>query len=621
MTLPAPPPKGSMYLFDAATPALVDGSYQVTVETDVPSSGQSPTFQQQRYVDVIGPRFTVPASMVAACYPPKNGHGAYQNTLPQIILNRRALPWERALVSSGTPLGAANPAPTPVAGDAPPLPNSNVPWVALLLFEEGEYSLLRNLPLEQIVPTAVFQALGIPRRRHLRRLEAQRPLVESILPSRQELQLLAHVRLVNVDDRELNIAGGDGFFSVVVSTRMPTPGAKCRAVLVSLEERFESSCRRTRRRSPPTPISLRSIPRRSARQRSAERPARPRPGERGGWWRRCFAAGGHHHPPSPSRAAGRAHELAVHLRRPWHLPAADAEPRRRQCHVRHRRRARPVRPSPTPGTWPWRCRIGSGRPRTCSIAARSSPMSSPAIRSARTTAPTRRAACRPTPAARTSPTRPPSRSGDCSPPPTRASRSRSCAGAARPTSSPRGRHDHQGRGRLRASCPPTLAETLHTPVTPIVAAAATAGGREERPARRRRLRAEARSSGAGPELRRTWPRPGTWPPPPRRRPAGRRSPARSARSSPAGRRPRAPTPRWRSRGRRRRAGPARRRARQQAVANAQNTPRRLPDAHRLDHQPGGAGRADDRQGPGRRQRCPSRRCRRTWRCSWPISAC
>lgn len=64
-------------------------------------------------------------------------------------------------------------------------------------------------------------------------------LIESILPSIEELQLLAHVRQVNVDDRELNTAGGDGYFAVVVSNRLPQEGGQYRACLVSLEGRTD----------------------------------------------------------------------------------------------------------------------------------------------------------------------------------------------------------------------------------------------------------------------------------------------------------------------------------------------------------------------------------------------
>jgi hypothetical protein len=59
------------------------------------------------------------------------------------------------------------------------------------------------------------------------------------MPTYDELQLLVHVRQVNTDDRELNAYGGDGFFTVVVANRLPSPNAQCRAVLVSVEQRTD----------------------------------------------------------------------------------------------------------------------------------------------------------------------------------------------------------------------------------------------------------------------------------------------------------------------------------------------------------------------------------------------
>src|SRR5258706_14132530 len=105
----------------------------------------------------------------------------------------------------------------------------------MLLFEEGEYKILPNQQLESVVPTKTFKDLGSPANSLCDAVEADALLVADILPSREELQLLCHVRQVNVEDRELNAGSSDGFFSVVMSNRLPAPEAKCRACLVSLE--------------------------------------------------------------------------------------------------------------------------------------------------------------------------------------------------------------------------------------------------------------------------------------------------------------------------------------------------------------------------------------------------
>jgi hypothetical protein len=231
-----PPAQGHMYLFDSVTPPLEDGSYRLTAQTQVSYPGSSQDFSQQRYFDVVGPRFTVPQAMVAATFPPANAHGSFEAGLPHIVLSRRTLPWERELDP-----GHLIPAPAVAAAEPEIVVGvpARLPWVALLLFEEGEYTLLRGIPLAQAVPADVFARLGAPAGVTCDAVQASRGLIESILPSVEELELLCHVRWVNVDDRELNAAGGDGYYAVVVASRLPSPGAQCRAILVSLEERSD----------------------------------------------------------------------------------------------------------------------------------------------------------------------------------------------------------------------------------------------------------------------------------------------------------------------------------------------------------------------------------------------
>src|SRR5262249_33490194 len=169
--------------------------------------------------------------LVAGVFPPRNGQGSYEDALPQIVFSRRTLPWERRIDSD------ANPLPKPTDTSNPP--QGDVPWVALLLLEAGEYTLLPNQTLESVVPTHVFTALGSPANILCDAIEVDAQLLDSILPSRDELQLLCHVRQVNVEDRELNAGSSDGFFSVVMTNRLPAPDSVCRACLVSLEQRTD----------------------------------------------------------------------------------------------------------------------------------------------------------------------------------------------------------------------------------------------------------------------------------------------------------------------------------------------------------------------------------------------
>jgi hypothetical protein len=229
----ADPNPGEMILYDDILPPLLDNSYRISVSTEVSISGAAqPLNSRDAFFNVEGPRFSLSPTEVGGVFPPRNGHGAFSESIPHIALLRRTLPWERELDPQnliGTPSLIPN---------TPP-PQGQVPWLALLLFEEGEYTLLQNQPLEQVVPADVFRRLGSPANITCDAIEASLDLVTSILPSKEELQLLAHVRHVNKDDRELSIEGSNGYFAVVMGSRLPNENAKCRACLVSLEERSD----------------------------------------------------------------------------------------------------------------------------------------------------------------------------------------------------------------------------------------------------------------------------------------------------------------------------------------------------------------------------------------------
>ena len=245
----ADPKSGQMYLFDEVTPPLLDNSYYLDIETHVSKDNPNPNdklddkLETQVYFDVEGPRFQLAATEVAGVFPPRNGHGDFSNVIPHIALKRRTLPWERALAADAnlpkvTPDDALAP-PNRLNGDkfVPP------PWLALLLFEEGEAEILHSTPLTpDVIPESVLQALGLntPNTGITCDLVVTNAyLLAAMMPSLYEITLLCHARQVNVDDRELNVSGGDGWFSVVMSNRLPNPGAKCLACLVSLEQRTD----------------------------------------------------------------------------------------------------------------------------------------------------------------------------------------------------------------------------------------------------------------------------------------------------------------------------------------------------------------------------------------------
>lgn len=220
-----PDPKvGEMVLYDYIQPPLLAGDYRMTVSTDVTVPGTAtPLPGQDYFFDVEGPRFALAPTEVAGVFPPRNGHGPFDSALPHVALGRRTLPWERALGDAYT-----------VAGDETPYP-----FLALVLLEQSECTLLRNQPLTEVVPPAVFQRLGRPDGIRCDAVEADEQLLRNILPMPEELRLLTHVRQVNIDDRELSAGDSDGYFAVVMGNRIPQDGGSYVACLVSVEERTD----------------------------------------------------------------------------------------------------------------------------------------------------------------------------------------------------------------------------------------------------------------------------------------------------------------------------------------------------------------------------------------------
>lgn len=231
-----PPDPGNAVFYKECPPPLPQGNYTLTLKQDIAESesefnndnmvdeGSSrplPDQRQHRFT-IAGPRFTLDPAEIHAAYPPPNSEGPFSLRLPMIVLRRRTLPWERPLDTQGTP------------------------WLALLLFEEDEVTLLDppECSVATILAADTGQGVqGLPSvaatdaERQQKCLGLQVPLstFRQIAPLKEEVSLLTHVRQVNTEDKELLGMDKDGWFAVVVGNRLPTPGKKHIACLVSLE--------------------------------------------------------------------------------------------------------------------------------------------------------------------------------------------------------------------------------------------------------------------------------------------------------------------------------------------------------------------------------------------------
>lgn len=272
-------------------PPLDAGDYTLTVsqsisvqETD-PTSGskttRTPAIEAvtHRFL-VAGERFAIAANEVPRQFPPADSIGEYMQVLPHIVFTRRTLPWTRSPDSSGAPPSA----------DA----NGDVPaWLALFVLDESEVRAIGRpqadgavkLPtsdgtLADLIPhdradlpggnqpsdtLSLFtkaagagletgESLSDP----VRYIDLPTTLFSAIAPSENDLRYLAHARRVQIPAQS-HPAGAqakaaakraardsdsppaatdapvDNVYAVVVANRLPAPGAKSTALLVSLE--------------------------------------------------------------------------------------------------------------------------------------------------------------------------------------------------------------------------------------------------------------------------------------------------------------------------------------------------------------------------------------------------
>jgi len=210
MTSPAP---GQFILRSNVLPALPAGTYKLTAEHTFPGVTGSAVDPLDARFQVVAPRFALPADQVLSTFPPNRSAGQFSTRLPQIVLRRRTLPWERRLVA-----------------DAP-----EIPWLALVLLAPGEGVFESQIPVALCI-TPTVQLDGAPDVPLGDALTVKGRIVREVFPMLLELHLLAHVRQVDLTDTELALGDDDGHLAVVISNRLPKPNTSYDAYLVSIEK-------------------------------------------------------------------------------------------------------------------------------------------------------------------------------------------------------------------------------------------------------------------------------------------------------------------------------------------------------------------------------------------------
>ena len=233
---------GQIGLYKSCRPPLKAGGYTLRVGHALKKDGDGTSGSglnehadnKVQKVQIEGPRFILAPDEVHSMFPPANDRGNFCNRLPQIVLRRRTLPWERTI--DGEEDGAS--------------------WMALLLVNENEREnedYLKQMTVAEVVQGT--SSVKVPDLSSLTDKEKERTctvvemngqLFKAICPTAEELNLLTHVRVVSTEDKELLGQDEDGWFSVVTGSRFPdkdldkADGVGHTALLVSLEGQSEN---------------------------------------------------------------------------------------------------------------------------------------------------------------------------------------------------------------------------------------------------------------------------------------------------------------------------------------------------------------------------------------------
>ena len=283
----SPTPDVLVTFYDNFIPSLKDGEYTITVSQSLvvdtvqtQKDGGNPNVTTPPQADlsqkfiVRGPRFTLDPRDIHRVFPSQNNTGLYDEYLPMVVFNKRALPWERELNLSQSQIQTL-----PSGYQDPGL----YPWIALLVFSDDELIIPQpstgpapnppdgsqknptksaSFPLNNVVnstfkgvktagppagilgPTIELEDDEDPNAIFCNVIDISTDTFTELLATVNDLRFLAHVRQVSTVNKEpVANAPHDGWFSAALANRfcippaetISTSGQRNIAHLVSLE--------------------------------------------------------------------------------------------------------------------------------------------------------------------------------------------------------------------------------------------------------------------------------------------------------------------------------------------------------------------------------------------------
>ncbi len=199
--------RGEFFLYDSIVPALEAGRYTLRGKVDLETTDNE--------------------KPAVSTFPPANSEGAFDSRLPQIVLKKRTLPWDRKADAIGKKHHNQK-------------VRDTTPWLALVVIAEGEGAIEYDVPVAECVTQGITLG-GDADTPRASRLSVPESTVKKVFPTLNDLAMLTHVREVNLDDTEAAMGDDDGFLAVVIANRMPVfDSAQCEsrrytACLINLE--------------------------------------------------------------------------------------------------------------------------------------------------------------------------------------------------------------------------------------------------------------------------------------------------------------------------------------------------------------------------------------------------
>lgn len=206
----------------AATPGLADDTYTLKAEQNatIPNCKIEPAvFTFSGGADPL----KLSPEQVYSVYPPKDIFGKFSLTLPHIVFTDKTLLWE---CNIGKVKGL-------------------VPWLALLLFDEGEGTVLRSMASKTAFKPAEGVYCPVSHKEGMAEncmvLDVPAGLFAEVCPHGEDLKFSAHARCVSRENKvtEKNMPGE--WLSVLLSSRYPADevgetGIKNSCYVVSLKD-------------------------------------------------------------------------------------------------------------------------------------------------------------------------------------------------------------------------------------------------------------------------------------------------------------------------------------------------------------------------------------------------